>query len=420
MSTSRDERQKLCVKKWIANKGKGTLIQPTGAGKSVTGLKCLKVVLNKFPQLRAIIVVPTDNLKEQWERHVDNWGFTFNVEVKVINSVIKSEWKTDILILDECHRYAADTFQQVFEKVHYKYVLGLTATFERLDGKQEIISKYCPVIDEITILEAELNDWISKYKEYLVLVDVPDIEEYKVVDKEFLEHYAFFNYNFDIILDCVGKNGHITCSKLRDEMCQGKATEEIRKQVFKQIKFRSQRAMKLVQLRKKFINHHPKKVELARKIIEARPFSKIVTFSSNVQIAESIGGGEVYTGKVSKKRGSGMIDRFNSGAINLLHSCAKLNEGADIKGLSVGIILGLDSSEIKAIQRRGRCIRFEEGKQAEIFNIVINDTKELAWFQKAHPNGNYTTIDESGLDDVLAGKEPKPYSRPIKNFTFRF
>lgn len=27
---SRDERQKICVNKWLQNKGVGTLVQPTG------------------------------------------------------------------------------------------------------------------------------------------------------------------------------------------------------------------------------------------------------------------------------------------------------------------------------------------------------------------------------------------------------
>lgn len=83
-------------------------------------------------------------------------------------------------------------------------------------------------------------------------------------------------------------------------------------------------------------------------------------------------------------------------------------------------MLGIDSSETRAIQARGRAIRFKEGKHAEIFNIVINETVELEWMRKSHQKSSYVTIDEEGLDDVLAGKEPKPYKRHIKNFTYRF
>ena len=77
-------------------------------------------------------------------------------------------------------------------------VLGLTATYERLDGKEETIKKYCPVIDKITIQEALFNDWVSKYKEYLVLINVDDIEEYKNLNKEFTSHFEFFNFDFDL------------------------------------------------------------------------------------------------------------------------------------------------------------------------------------------------------------------------------
>lgn len=52
---------------------------------------------------------------------------------------------------------AADTFCKVFERVSYKNILGLTATFERLDGKEILLSKYAPVCDTISIELAEAN-----------------------------------------------------------------------------------------------------------------------------------------------------------------------------------------------------------------------------------------------------------------------
>lgn len=93
---------------------------------------------------------------------------------------------------------------------------------------------------------------------------------------------------------------------------------------------------------------------------------------------------------------------------------------ADIKGLSVAIILGLDSSETKSIQRRGRTIRKEGDKVAEIFNIVIDQTIETKWFANSHKTSSFITIDEEGLNDVLLGREPKPYVKRIKDFTFRY
>ena len=80
----------------------------------------------------------------------------------------------------------------------------------------------------------------------------------------------------------------------------------------------------------------------------------------------------------------------------------------------------IDSSKIKAVQRVGRVCRAQENKQAEIFNLVINDTAETEWFKKAHAKSQYTTIDEQGLEAVLNYEEPKPYKKKIPKLTFRF
>lgn len=417
---TRDERQEIAKVKWIKSKCRGTLVQPTGCGKTTSALKCLKSVINKYPSMKILVVVPTDNLKNQWRQQLDNWGMEFNADVQVINTVVKHNWTIDILVLDECHRYAASTFQQVFKTVNYRYILGLTATFERLDGKQEIISKYCPVIDEITLLEAKLNNWIAPYKEYLVILDTDDIDIYKDYNKSFISSFESFNFDWNLAMSCIGPKGFIERAKYRDKLCPN-GSEEQRKNLFKSITFNSMNFMRMVQKRKAYINNHPKKIEIARKIIEARSNSKIITFSNNIKMAESIGmNGQVYTGKDNKVKARANLEDFNNAKTGLIHSVSKLNEGADLKGLSVAIILGLDSSEIKAVQRRGRCIRFEKDKTAEIFNLVIDQTVELEWFRNGHPNNDYITIDEQGLEDVLAGREPKPYVKRIKDFTFRY
>ena len=340
-------------------------------------------------------------------------------DVEVINTVIKHEWNCSILVLDEIHRYAADSFKQLFTKVKYRYILGLTATFSRLDGKHELISKYCPIIDVIPLAEALVKGWVSPYTEYEVIIDVPDIEVYDQYQREFNEHFEFFNWNFNLIMSMTGPRGYINQIKYRDELCENK-DESYKKNILKAIKNHVAGFMRCLQARKKFINNHPKKLEITRKIIEARYNKKIITFSNNVKMAESIGIGSVYTGRLSKKKGRITIDEFNQQKDGVLNTVAKANEGMDIHGLSVAIILGLDSSQIKATQRTGRVIRFEDNKNAEIFNIVINHSVETEWFKKSHSRNPYVVIDENNLDKVLKGLPYEPYKKPIQNLMFRF
>lgn len=105
----------------------------------------------------------------------------------------------------------------------------------------------------------------------------------------------------------------------------------------------------------------------------------------------------------------------------MLNSVQLANEGLDCKGLSVGIVLGLDSSPIKSKQRTGRVIRKEEPtKYAEMFTIVIENTVECEWYKKSHEGVNYITIDEENLMKVLRGEPYEPYKKKIQNFTYRF
>ena len=310
---------------------------------------------------------------------------------------------------------------KVFTCVKYKLILGLTATFERLDGKHILLQKYCPIVDVVTTVEALVNGWISEYKEYQVLIRVDDIEEYKSLQKEWLQHFEFFQFDFNLAMRMAGPEGWKAKLKYRDELYKGN-DESKKKEILQAINYHSAGFMRTMTKRKAFINNHPKKIEIAKKIMEARPNAKIITFSNNVKMAEALENGEyVYTGKTSKKRASDMIEQYSTGKIKHLHSCKRLIEGFDDPNTNVAIILGMDSSERRATQARGRVVRkTTTNKQAEIFNIVIQDSQETKWFKDSHKNSNYITIDEKGLEQVLKGEQPDLFKPKLGEIMFRF
>lgn len=416
---SRDDRQKQCIVKWIKNNCIGTCEAATGFGKTRIGLKIIQLLKKRQPKLKTLVVVPTETLKNQWLEELKKFNIIENTDVQIINTVIKKDWECDLMVQDEQHRYASGLFQQVFSKVKYKYILGLTATLERLDGRHIIIEKYCPIIDSVSLETALLNHWVSEHIEYKILIDVDDINVYKKYDKEFAEHFAYFDYNFPLCMNLIGKNGYKKRWEYVNKICKDK---EKQSSIFKSVTYHATRLMQLMQLRKKFINTHPKKLEIVRDIIKYRQHCKIITFSSTVAMAEKIGVGYVYSGKDSKKKGRMTMEEFSKKKSGVINSCSKLNEGMDCPGLNVGIILGMDSSPTKAIQRKGRVIRLESNKKAEIFTLVINDTKEEAWFQRSHPDKNYVTLDVKNLYRMLRGEEFEIYKRKEKkvDLDFRF
>lgn len=161
--------------------------------------------------------------------------------------------------------------------------------------------------------------------------------------------------------------------------------------------------MRALKGRKAFVQSHPKKFEIARKILDARTDKKAITFSATIKDAEFLNKDEyVLHSKQSKKYNNEILAKFNDSEVGVIHSSKSCDQGVDIKGLSLGIILSTDSSKIRKTQRNGRICRFEEGKVAELFTLVIRGTQEWNWFQNSVTT-NYTVINEQQLEQVLSG-----------------
>ena len=416
---SRDERQEESVKKWLQSKGKGTLECCTGYGKSRCALIIIKKLLSKYPNLKILIVVPTELLKEQWLYHIDNNQLQFNVDVGIINSIAKNGYMCDLLIIDEIHTSAANSLINIFNTVKYRLILGLTATFERLDERHKILEKYCPIVDTVTLQEAQLNGWVSQYNEYLVLIDVDDIDIYNQLNREFNQHFEYFQFDFNLAMSMVGKDGYKNRIAYRDQICKGDKSKE--KDVLKEITYHATSFMRVIQSRKKFVYEHPEKLRLAEEIIKHRLDKKIVTFCANTKVAESFSIGKVYTGKESKKKNRISLEEFSQQPTGIIHTCKLMEAGADIPGLSVGIMLGVNSSGIKSQQCRGRVVRKEGNKTAEFFTLVINNTVETRWWENSHKRDtNIIKIDSENLLKLLKGEPYETYKRKLQKFTFHY
>ena len=410
---TRTERQEIVVNKWIANKCIGTCVAATGVGKTRIGLMSIKRFLDKNPGRSVMIIVPTQELKNQWEKQLEEWGFFMIVEVYIINTVIKNKYKVDLLILDEIHRLGAPFFLKVFDVVNYKLCLGLTATLERLDGHHKIIEKFIPVIDNISLQEALANSWLAPYKEYKVLIDV-DLTEYRKFDKEFKEHFAFFDFNFDVAMKCA------TNWKIRNNFIQTHCVLNDKKEYTTQVMYHAMGFVRSLKNRKEFIYKHPKKIEITNIILEHRIDKKAITFSPTIDIAEKIKYGYILHSKQTKKKRAIAMEEFSNLETGVINSSKALCEGVDIAGLNLGIILTGDSSKLTKTQKTGRIIRFSPNKEAELFTLVLNNTVDDEWFKRSNTNTDYIVINETELMNVLNNKPYSELKEKTTNLMFRF
>lgn len=359
----RTKRQNLGIEKWRAFGCRGSCLYCTGFGKTTVALRSATRFLNKNKTAKVLVVVPTDYLKEQWLEQIIELGLFDNITVRIINTVVKESWDVDLLILDELHLYASESFIKVFERVKYKLILGLTGTLDRLDGKEVLLKEKCPVIDEITTKEAIEKGWLSPYKEYKVLLDV-NLTDYNNANQDFLKYFSVFNFDFNLAMNCVTgekkgtkviKPSHLVRYEYAKKRCtlplnhpQYTSTVKALHSEITASAFGWSRSLKI---RKDFVMSHPKKLEITRMILNARKDSKAITFSATIKDAEAIGIGYVlHSGKTKKKRGI-IATEFNLLEKGVLNTSKSLDVGADIPGLNLGVILCNVSSSIQKKQR---------------------------------------------------------------------
>lgn len=134
-----------------------SVVAATGFGKTRMAMMAVELLLRNKPDAFIIISVPTIFLKNQWQEQLNNFGLSDNCEVIVANTIVKHQYTCDLLIIDEAHRFGSSVLSSTFITVKYSMILCLTATIERLDGKEVIIKKYAPVCDTITLEEATEN-----------------------------------------------------------------------------------------------------------------------------------------------------------------------------------------------------------------------------------------------------------------------
>jgi superfamily II DNA or RNA helicase len=399
---TRDERQDLVIEKWKAAGCRSTVVANTGFGKTRTALKAMQRVLNKAPSAIIVVIVPTKILKDQWIKQLKEWDIP--ATVMVINTAAKRPFHCNFLVLDEAHKYNSVYFSKVFENCSPKLILGLTATYERLDSREkEIMDKFCPVCDTITLDESVENGWTAPYTLYKVILNV-DTSAYVQANTAFMNHFAFFNFEWDLAMGCV-------CSlekrlKLAKQMnC---SVQEVTAHAFGW-----NRAM---QFRKGFIANHPKKIEVAKHILANRKDVKAITFNTSIKQCEAYGFGHVVHSQKKDKENKIILDDFaKAGPGEVLHNSKVAKEGYDCPGLGLMVVTGFHSDKISLVQTIGRVIRFEPGKHSEIFILTLQGCQDNKWFQKASEGMEYVEIDEQELETVLQrnplNKKPKVSSK---------
>jgi len=360
---SRTKRQYGILDKWEKNNYIGTAECVTGFGKTYMAILAIQGMIKRKGISKVTIIVPTKDLKDQWQEELIKNKVQSICTVMVVNSGAKyyDVLSCDLLIIDEYHTVAPPYFRKVLD-IQYKYLFTLTATIKRTDGLHDILLKHSPIIDTVTLEEALRNKWVAEFIIYNIPVDLnfDDLDEYNKITTRFKGIAA--------------KVGGMQNAKL---MLKSPIREEAGL---------AAAYYKCIRKRKDICMNNYNKVDIVKRIVDCFPNTYGLIFNPSIDFSKKIESelGKKcmsYHSKLSKVKRTEVIKKFkdNRTSVRLLSTVSALDAGFNHPKSSLGIITAGNSSSLTNIQRTGRLVRKHPDKQAIIVNLYSPDTQEVSW-----------------------------------------
>ncbi len=371
--------QQEAIENWCLEK-RGSIVLPTGAGKTIIGLKIIEIVNSP-----TLIIVPTLDLIKQWTKILSQ---NFDIEIGNIgggiekiqpitvstydSAYIKAQSignKFLLMVFDEVHHLPAPTYRLIAETFVAPFRLGLTATIEREDHLEEDFpyligeSKF-----QITAKELAKSNYLAKFtlERKQTFMSVEEYRKYK-------ENMAIY---------------HACLKKIGLKMNSNNAFKRLI-----MISSKNIMARRALMGRNKAIDialNSKSKMNEIRKILVENKDIKTIIFTQHNKLVYEISNVFLIpfiTHKSSKEEREDVLTGFKDGRYKAIVTSKVLDEGIDVPDAQVGILVSGTGSSREFIQRLGRLLRPKNGnKQAILFEIVSSGTSEALTSERRHRN----------------------------------
>ena len=413
--------QMLAFENWKNNGQKGLFAMATGTGKTITSLNCLLEIYKRNGYYKAVILVPTITLVNQWEKEC--WKFNFCNIIKVYSK--NTEWRSKIELLQMAEKYRKPNeptqnfiIISTYTSFARENVFSVLNSFER--AKVLFIADEAHNMGSPSILKrlSTIN-----YLRRIGLSATPERQFDEDTNKKL---YRFFGaeekFTFEYSMEEAIQKG-VLCRyyyyphlvKLTDEEMANYV--ELSEKISKYFNYNSGEFDKkddillgLLLARKRIIHKAANKLDAFKKIIEERYekngnlkysliyvpegnkpdyFPEADLFDKAEQVADDAVSDhliDIYTEAVMRvdkyitvrKFVSGQKDRdeilaeFAKGKLQVLTSMKCLDEGVDVPRSELAIFCASTGNPRQFIQRRGRVLRKHPDKyMAEIHDLVV-------------------------------------------------
>lgn len=417
------EYQIEAFEKWKNNSPaqRGLFAMATGTGKTLTSLNCLLQIYNKSHFYKAIILVPTITLVNQWEDECRKFGFANIVKVcsknpnwkKEIDAIKLNEQLNELhsyiiistyasfardnvfyelttfgpkatkrllFIADEAHNMGSKRILDKMEGVKFLRRIGLSATPDRQfdeTGNVAIQTFFGCHGDNYTF-EFSMRDAIDKgylcrYKYFPHIVKLTDSEmaEYMKVSLQLAKFYNYDSESFpgasDVLMALLLKRKRIIHKALNKETVFKSILEE---------RFSQKGNLKytLVYVPE---GNKPDDREQDRTVSDIDVVSEVIDDPDHLIDSYTKIVADIAPTITVKKFISGIGERdkilgdFASGELQVLTSMKCLDEGVDVPRSELAIFCASTGNPRQFIQRRGRILRKHPDKYMAIIHDLV-------------------------------------------------
>lgn len=401
------EYQEQAYENWKNNGQKGLFAMATGTGKTITALNCLLHIYKSNHYYKAIILVPTLPLMEQWENECRR--FKFNNIIKISS---KCDWRDDIgqlrimeklnsdnsyviivtynsfarnstfdllkdfpknkllIIADEAHNMGSATMKKRLKQIKYLRRIGLSATPERQfdDEGNAVIKNFFNVgknyTFEYNMEEAIKKEVLCKYFYYPHVVKLTDDEMYQYTElsEKIAKMFAYSKV-------CSSDDEILTALLLKRKRIIHKAVNK--KNIFRRIvedRFKEKNTLKytLVYV-PEGLDPEGEEEGMIKDIDDESLIDQYTRIIGEVDENVTV---RKFTSDTKDR--SEILSQFANGELHVLTSMKCLDEGVDVPRSEMAIFCSSTGNPRQFIQRRGRILRTHKDKKyAVIHDLVV-------------------------------------------------
>ena len=406
--------QMQAFENWKNNRQKGLFAMATGTGKTITSLNCLLEIYKKSGYYKALILVPTITLVEQWEKECEKFNFS-NV-IKVCSKY--NGWQTSLanirmlelsnpdnkqsyviistyasfirpnnffdlnqfpknkllLIADEAHNMGAGLIAKRLNDIKYLRRIGLSATPERQFDEEgnarlmEFFSCNKEYTFEYSMADAIQNKALCKYYYYPHLV--------KLTNEEMIQ-YIELSKKIAKVINREDEDSQEVLKRLLLKRKQIIHKAENKKRIFEDILKEHQKNTGSLKYTLVYVPEGNQPDDQVADVFDTTDRVKddedtIHLINEYTRIVRDIDSHIVVRQFTSESTDRDMIlADFASGNIDVLTSMKCLDEGVDVPRSELAIFCASTGNPRQFIQRRGRVLRTHPDKRFAIIHDLV-------------------------------------------------